>query len=201
MRLTFDTETTGIANFKLPPNHPSQPRVIQLGAILKDDHNHVVAELNLLVKPVGFTIPDEAAAIHRITTEQALKYGLKIETVIKLFMQLVRMADLLVGFNIAYDDLLVKNELMRAGFTEDLAVYAGKRQYCAMQAATEVCKIPGRFGKYKWPKLQEAHKHLFGVEFEAAHDAMADVRATDRVYVALQPAAAPSTPLTTATPT
>ncbi len=182
MRLTFDCETTGIGNWKLPPDHPSQPRIVQLGILLKDDQNKIVAEINVMVKPVGFVIPDEAAAIHGITTEKALKYGLKIETVMKLFMQFVKMSDLLVGFNIAYDDLCVKGEMMRAGFTEDLALYVSKKQYCCMQVSTDLCKIPGKYGKYKWPQLQEAYRHFFGEMFDGAHSAFADVLATDRVY-------------------
>ncbi len=182
MRLTFDTETSGKCQFKLPPNHPTQPRIVQLGALLKDSENHVVAEINLLVKPVGFTIPDEAAAIHGITTEKALRYGLKIETVIKLFIQLVKMSDLIVAHNIAYDDLLVKGELMRAGYLDDLALFSSKPSYCTMQKTTDICKLPGKFGSYKWPQLQEAYKHFFGAAFEGSHDAMADVKACDRVY-------------------
>lgn len=185
MRLTFDTETTGKSDFKAAPDASHQPRIVQLGAILKDDSNHVVAEINLLVRPNGWTIPDEAAEIHGITTEQATRYGLKIETVIKLFMQLVKMCDLTVAHNSAFDELMVAGELMRAGFTEDLALFRSKSHYCTMQASTDLCKLPdmfGRPGKYKWPQLQEAHKHFFGVGFEGAHDAMADVRACDRVY-------------------
>ena len=32
---------------------------------------------------------------------------------------------------------------------------------CPMEILTDVCKIPGRYGKYKWPKVQEAWDILF----------------------------------------
>jgi len=32
---------------------------------------------------------------------------------------------------------------------------------CPMIALTPVCKLPGKFGKYKWPKVQEAWDILF----------------------------------------
>jgi DNA polymerase III epsilon subunit-like protein len=56
-----------------------------------------------------------------------------------------------------------------------------------MKATTSICKLPGKYGDYKWPKLQESHLHFFGKEFEGAHDAMADVRACAAVYWALNP--------------
>lgn len=55
-------------------------------------------------------------------------------------------------------------------------------KFCTMKAMTPVCKLHGNYGDFKWPKLQEAHKHAFGVEFDGAHDALADVRACARVY-------------------
>lgn len=42
---------------------------------------------------------------------------------------------------------------------------------------------------FKSPNLQEAYKHFFGVEFEGAHDAMADVRACKDVFFKLKEAA------------
>jgi len=186
MRLTYDWETTGLANFKAPPEDPSQPRGVQLGALLKDDDGNVVSEINLIVKPEGFTIPEAAANVHGITTEKALKYGLSIKGVLKLFIALVKMSDLLVGHNQTYDDLVMRGELIRAGFTDDLALFQSKPRYCTMQASTDILKIPGKYGKSKWPNLQEAHKHFFGVGFDGAHDASADVRATDHVYEGIQ---------------
>ena len=30
-----------------------------------------------------------------------------------------------------------------------------------MLICTDVCKIQGKYGKYKWPKVEEAWQHLF----------------------------------------
>ena len=32
---------------------------------------------------------------------------------------------------------------------------------CPMEALTPICKLPGKFGSYKWPKVQEAWDILF----------------------------------------
>jgi DNA polymerase III epsilon subunit-like protein len=54
--------------------------------------------------------------------------------------------------------------------------------YCTMKETTNICKLPGNYGKFKWPKLTEAHQHFFGIPVEGAHDAMTDVRACKRIF-------------------
>lgn len=56
---------------------------------------------------------------------------------------------------------------------------------CTMQASTNLCKIPGPYG-FKYPTLQELHKHLFEVGFDGAHDAMVDVLACAKCFFELE---------------
>jgi DNA polymerase-3 subunit epsilon len=182
MKLVFDTETTGLIKKSLPLDHPDQPRIVQLGAILYSDAGEVRAELNLIIKPDGWTIPKEAAAVHGITTEIAEQYGVPLAFALSLFNQLVKLADMVVAHNYDYDNPVVEGEFIRLGKPCPLT---GKNNFCTMKAATDVVKEPGSRG-YKWPRLQTTHKFLFGSEFEGAHDAMADVRACGRVFFELK---------------
>ena len=191
MILFFDTETTNLPNFRAKPDDPSQPHIVQLGAILCDPARKVVAELNLLVLPEGWTIAPEAQAIHGISPEQATRYGLRIATVARLFAQFVKRAELLVAHNISFDKLLVLAELLRLNEEQAAVEFQDKPTFCTMQATTPICKLPGKFDSYKWPKLTEAYRHLLGKELDCAHDAMADVRGCMEVYYALHPLAAP----------
>lgn len=183
MILAFDTETTGKANFKLLPDHPSQPRLVQIGAILVDSSREVRAEINLIVKPEGFSIPEEASRVHGITTEVADLWGLPLRTVLIVFSSLIHKANTIVAHNLDYDSIVMRGEWKRAEmgtlFTES------HRPFCTMKASTEICKLPGPYG-FKWPTLQEAHQHFFQKPFEGAHDAMADVRACLAIYYKLQ---------------
>lgn len=185
MNLFFDTETTGIANFKLSPAAPTQPRLVQLGAILTDNTGRVVTEINVMVKPEGFAIPKEASDIHGITTELASEFGFRLDTVLSIFYVLTKRAQVLVCHNFDYDNFIIKGELERAQQIERLAEYCKLKSFCTMKASTNLCKIPGPYG-FKWPKLQEAYKFFFNAEFEGAHDAMADVRACQRLFNHLQ---------------
>lgn len=183
MHLVFDTETTGFVNSKLPPIHPSQPHLVQLGAILIDDSQQSVAELGCLLRPEGWTIPEGAAKVHGITTERATKHGLSAALVLELFSDLCARADTLVCHNISFDLAVMETFAARQNAKSPLFL-ARHRQICTMLNSTDLCKLPGRYpGSYKWPRLQELHKFLFKEEFEDAHSALADVRATQRCYL------------------
>jgi len=181
MILTVDTETTGKWVFGRPITAPEQPRIVQLGAILADLSGKIKGELNLLIKPAGWTIPAEATAIHGITTEDCEKYGIEIRSALGLFNMWIRYAPLLVAHNIDFDVNMVNSEVAKLGKSP---ILDGVQKYCTMKNSTNIVKIPSPRG-YKWPKLQETHKFLFNEDFEGAHDAMADVRACLRCYLEL----------------
>jgi DNA polymerase III subunit epsilon len=197
MKLFFDTETTGKADFRAPPDAPHQPRLVQLGALLTDDDGNEVSSVNLIIKPDGFEIPDGAASVHGITTQTAIERGIAIEAVLPVFAQLVSRADIVIAHNIEFDTFVMTGEFLRRDYDE--TPFDGAAFFCTMRAMTPICKLPNMNGysDFKWPKLQEAHKHCFGVEFESAHDAMADVRACARVYFWLQKQQAQPAPITT----
>ena len=101
--LFFDTETTGSPNGRFPLDHPDQPHVCQLGAILLDDDKKVRAEINLIIKPDGWIIPDKVAEIHGITTEIADKYGVSAQDALNMFFNVFGKADIIVAHNISFD--------------------------------------------------------------------------------------------------
>jgi DNA polymerase III epsilon subunit-like protein len=175
MILFFDTETTGKANFKLEPDDLSQPRLVQLGAILTDDEGKEISSVNLIVRPKGFDIPDAAASIHGITTTLANQVGVPIVRVLHVFHQLASAAKCFAAHNIDFDEFILKGEFLRAKFTST-PFETDKDFFCTMKGMTDVCQLPGPY-RFKWPTLQEAHQHAFGREFKGEHDAMADVRA------------------------
>ncbi len=177
MDLIFDTETTGKANFKLPPEHFSQPRVVQIAAMLVNGLEEV-AVFSVIIKPEGFTIPEEASAIHGITTQLALERGIPIKVALSLFNHLGRAASRLVAFNAAFDELVLRGEFARV---TPITVFDERPVHCAMLQCKPILKLPGQYGDFKWPKLSEAHEFFFGEGFDGAHDALADVRATVRV--------------------
>jgi len=176
----FDTETTGVPlNYKAPTTDSNNwPRLVQLGWILMDSKSNKLSQHDYIVRPEGFSIPAEAARVHGITTERALKEGRDLTEVIDEFMADFDKATFVVGHNISFDQNIIGAELVRLHRPD---VMKSKRTYCTMQAGTDFCRIPGRYG-YKWPKLQELYVRLFGHDFEGAHNAMADIEATQECF-------------------
>lgn len=176
MILFFDTETTGKADFKLPPDDPSQPRLVQLGTILADDEGKEISSVNLIVRPKGFDIPDDAASIHGITTTLANQVGVPIVRLLHVFHQLASAASAFVAHNIDFDEFILKGEFLRQKFSST-PFDEVKDSFCTMLGMKNHCCLPGQYDDYKWPKLEEAYQHAFKKKLEDAHDAMADVKA------------------------
>jgi DNA polymerase III epsilon subunit-like protein len=184
MYLFFDTETTGVPrNYKAPASDlKNWPRLVQIAWLLTDEEAHEVSSAEYIVKPEGFIIPNDAAEVHGITTEFALRNGVDLQSVLSAVAANVNKASLLVAHNMQFDEKILGAELLRAGYPN---VVDAKNRRCTMQAATNYCRLPGPYG-FKWPTLQELHLKLFNESFEGAHRALVDVRACARCYFELK---------------
>lgn len=178
----FDTETTGVPkDYKAPPTVVDNwPRIVQLSWVLQNEEGNTMSEGNFIIKPDGFEIPEEAANVHKITTEKALAVGLPLEKVMRHFTTVLQLADVVVGHNIHFDASVAGAEFYRLWGR----VYLDEWKLVdTMKPLTEFCAIPNKWNNgYKWPTLQELHMKLFECEFDGAHDASADVKATARCF-------------------
>jgi DNA polymerase III epsilon subunit-like protein len=180
MHLVFDTETSGLP-ISAPPDHPRQPRVLQLGAQLLDASFVVRAELNAIIAwPEPMEIHPLALKTHGISYELTQQFGLPPELVMETFERFVAMSLDTAAFNAPFDFQMVN---ITAAQTRRPKPALAQTPFCPMRALTPIVKLPGKFpGQFKWPTLQEAHTFCVGKPFDGAHDAMADVRALATVY-------------------
>ena len=175
--LFFDTETTGVPkDYRAPAIE--WPRMVQLAWLMHNEKREVIDSGNLIIKPEGFKIPKAAADIHGITTEMALEKGTDLKEVLIVFKERLDTAKYIIGHNVSFDRKILRGELIRNKIEYDSSE---KIKLCTMMLSTKYCAIPNKFG-FKWPKLQELYKKLFGEEFEGAHDASADIKATARCF-------------------
>lgn len=187
MELFFDTETSGMAKWKRPYSDPSQPWVVQLGAIVSDK-DVVYVEMNVLVCADGREIEDDAQRVHNIDVETANQLGLPEKLVASAFKELMYSVDLLVCHNFMFDSMLMAAMLNRNGYgVEAEYLMHEARFFCTMKESTDLCAIPSpyRAGSYKWPKLAELYNFLFNRPLVGAHDAMYDIRGTRECYYEL----------------
>ena len=180
MYLFFDTETTGLPRRWGAPvtETDNWPRMVQLAWIMCDEAGNRLESRNAIVKPEGYTIPEEVSKLHGITTAMALKDGLPLQEVLEDFAEQVEQAHVLVGHNISFDECIVGAEFERMRMMTSLFL---KPKRCTMHGATNYCRLPGKRG-FKHPRLSELHQFLFGEGFDNAHNAMADVDATVRCF-------------------
>lgn len=187
--LFVDVETTGLWQKYVPATSLEQPQIVQLAAILTAGADaKPIVSFNVYTHITG-QIPPAATEIHHITDAILAEQGIPI---VEALMLLTGMADVatrnngtLIGHNIDYDANVILNSYARN--LCDATIIAALPHYCTMRAATNHCKIPGKFGgKYKWPKLAEAYAILCGKPMPAgAHNAIVDLTCTIELCKAL----------------
>ncbi|WP_299202484.1 3'-5' exonuclease [uncultured Amphritea sp.] len=180
--LFFDTETTGLPNWKEPSDSECQPHAVQIGAVLADeDTREIIEVLDVIIKPDGWTIPEEVSDIHGITTEIALEKGIPEADALQKFMSLYSKANLRVAHNTTFDNRIIRIGLKR--FLPDLVSDEEwkdrERYYCTLMNARK--QMGGKSGH----TLTECYAHYTGKELQDAHAALADAKACMEVYWAI----------------
>lgn len=172
--LFFDTETTGLFDFKKPVTDPSQPRICEIAAVLEEEESGIeIASLSFILRPDGYSIPDSVAMIHGISHDMAMECGVLAKGAIFAFIDLVNIADVVCAHNLKFDADMLAREIDCLKMSRPFQPKAG---FCTMLRAKEVMRVS------KWPKLSEAYQHFYGKEFEGAHRAINDVRCCSQVY-------------------
>lgn len=183
--LFFDTETTGVPrNYNAPVTDTNNwPHLVQLGWIVTDEYGNIQKRCSRIIRPEGFIIPAEASAIHGISTDRALREGYDLSSVLRDFYADLSSAGRVIGHNVDFDIHIVGSELYRKGMSYQ--TLTNKPSTCTMKQSTNYCAIPGNYG-YKWPRLEELYRKLFGRSFAGAHDAMSDIQATKECFFELK---------------
>lgn len=190
----FDTETTGLPAFKLPSTDPSQPHIVDICALLFTPDGELVDSFEALVKPDGWEIPDDVAAIHGITTEMALAEGIPEVEAWLGFLGIWQQAGLRVAHNVAFDDRITRIGLLRYFDEETADTFKAGPNYCTCLNSKNLVQCPptakmvaaGFGNQFKNPTVAEALRHFTGEELIGGHRARPDTEACARIYFALQ---------------
>lgn len=180
MFLFLDTETTGFKK-KGAIIQEGQARVCQLAMLMTDEHGKSLSEVSFLIQPTDWVISEGAAKIHGFGNELCEQYGVNGRAAYDLFKKLASMCKTVVAHNVGFDRGMMEVEAAYNKFDE-----VPQDWFCTMLATMDICKLPGRYGKYKWPKLEEAYQQICGKQLgENAHDAMWDTRACKDIFFEL----------------
>lgn len=176
MYLFIDTETTGLSK--------NSDHVVQVAWILARNQDSLSEQISFIIQPDGYSIPQQAAFIHGITTERARREGIPLLSALVDLSKAANQASVVVAHNLSFDLRMLESSYTRVGLSYPFSRHV---QICTMKSSTTWCAIPYHSGRsgLKWPKLTELHMKLFGESFVGAHDALADVKACMRCYFKL----------------
>lgn len=178
--LILDTETTGLSNFKLPADDPSQPRLAAAAFILADETGAEIEAVKHYVKPDGWEMPAEAFAINGLSTEFLDANGVPVLTVLDEYEAHIKGGLIVIGFNAQFDCKMMRAEFRRAGRPD---LFEETPNICVMRNLHP-------YGQEGLPivrgfiKLRDACDY-FGIEQAAAHDALDDARVACRILARL----------------
>jgi DNA polymerase III epsilon subunit-like protein len=184
MYLFFDTETNGLPkDWKAPADQfDNWPRIIQLAYAVFDEKEQLIVKSCNLIKPDGWEIPKLKFWIDNgYSTEKNMEQGIPLRHALSSFVSHRTLSDYSIAHNMAFDSKIIRAEMIRMG----LDMKFDSKKICTMNESTNFCQLPGARG-FKWPKLEELHRKLFGCDFTGAHDAMADVLATAKCFFELK---------------
>lgn len=161
-RAAFDLETTG--------RDPQEARIVTASVVVVNGRQEIVNHREWLVNP-GVPIPDEAAAVHGVTTERAVAEGMDAATATAEIAAHLR--DLfqtmpVLAFNASYDFTVLARECERHG-VEPLQPAPVIDPYV----------IDKQVDKYRRGKRTlSAMCEFYRIPLENAHTSVADAAAT-----------------------
>lgn len=210
MKVTIlDTETSSLPLWREQSDHPGQPHMLQLAA-LRVEWDDVedpaimarVTEFNRFIKPDGWQVDEReigddgkptAFSIHGIGNAKLNELGRPLAEVMDEFdADFMAPADEVYAYGAAFDRRILRIAALRRwgrdGHPRKGAV--APPWFCVLATMTPLVKMGATgkmydagFGdKFKPPKLIEAYRHAFDEDFAGAHDAMADLKATYRLW-------------------
>lgn len=168
----FDLETTG--------RDPLSARIVSAALVHVDAGGEVTTERLWLSDP-GIPIPEEAAAVHGISTEYAQEHGEdRVEVLSQLLEALACLrADgaTIAGHNIVYDLTVVAGEATRTGLIE-----APEELVAVLPSVLDTLVLDRWVDKYRRGRrtLTAVAEH-YGVLLLGAHEASADATASARI--------------------
>lgn len=157
--LILDTETTGLG---------TSAELVEL-AIIDTTGKVLVDEL---IKPT-VSVPPDASRIHGITDSVLRKAGAKTWPLhYDSVRKIVLASNMLLVYNLEYDERIIRQTCGKYDLRNPLGSI---RRQCFMLKYAEYRGLPGRYGGYRWHKLEDAYSHECGNSTQE-HRALSDCR-------------------------
>jgi DNA polymerase III subunit epsilon len=178
----YDLETTG---FPQGPalNHPAQPHIVQMCALVCDHTGMIQQCHNVLVRPDGWRSDPDAFAVHGITHERAMDEGIPEGDAVELLLSCTDFTTRRIAHHIEFDHRMIEIAIARYLSPEHLEGWReGPESYCTLKKSRELLRLPSY-------RLGSVYQYLFDEPMsgpaDGTHDALSDTMAVRRVYLEL----------------
>ena len=176
--IVFDTETTGVNN--------KNDRIVQIAALVFDQDFNKVDSLNVLIKQdKEMTDREILTHVHGKTYKMCQEKGISIADALTQFIGMLDGCNVAVAHNMPFDEGFLKSEANRHGINFEIKA----RKMDTMALYNNIVKCPpterminAGYTSYKKPNLTECYNFVFGKDFDNAHDAFGDIKATAEIY-------------------
>lgn len=181
--VVIDTETNAIPDYKLPADHPDQPRLAALGMLYLDRDLKITSQYNVMIRPDGWQMTPEASSKNGLTDELLAAEGVPVRDALAQFSGAIASDCVVLAHNVRFDLKIMRGELRRANMPD---LFEQTQNVCLMRSATGTCAIPAARGRgLKWPSLTEAYTFFYGVAPGGQHTAIGDAYAAVEIMRAL----------------
>ena len=178
--IAFDFETSGLPkgrrNVKITPDtlHCFDTcRAVSLSAARFSNKGRLIDTFDAIIHPTDFQISQGSIDIHGITQERAEREG---RPFVEVFLDFARFigprTTTMVAHNAIFDTSVLRSEMIRHQL--DLSLIQNLNFRCTLELHKEKHLTPIRLGVL--------YKEIFGVDFENAHNSLADCIACGKVY-------------------
>lgn len=160
----IDVETTGL--------NKSIDRIVQLAIVNFDEKFKILQEKSWFIKPTGnWKMNPDAEAVHNISEDYIKEHGVSLKSIISEFLEMLGENPILTYNGSSFDISFIQRDFEREG----LETGFDKHEFI------DAFDIERRVNSNR---LGDAYRRYYGEDFEDAHDALADVKATIKVYQA-----------------
>ena len=154
----FDTETSGMINFKARNRDESQPWIAQLAVVTTDRNGRVLHSNLCVLHSEGRPMDYEAEQVHGVPMAVCIEAGLPPADAIQSVLPQFAQADHIIAHNKNFDLRILCIAAGRASkslmdFYYKMKDDEAERTICTMNSTTKLCQLPKPSGKGSTSKV------------------------------------------------
>lgn len=179
--IIFDSETTGLPDWKSPSGADHQPHLTEIAGIRASESGEVLDVFSTLIKPEGWTIPDNIVELTGVTNEMAGDLGIPEKQAVEAFIEFWG-GRLRVAHNTTFDNRIIRIATKRFMSEPEQEHWHKSAYECTLRLSRPFVKHV--YGSM--PTMSQAFEFFAGKPLEGAHRALADAEACRLVYFAVK---------------